>query len=47
MNTEKNQNTAKGVSLLNVCTNCGNEFKPINSMIGEILCKLCLGKQHS
>lgn len=40
--TEKDQNTTKGVSLLNVCTNCGAKFKPINSMINERLCNLCI-----
>ncbi|MDH3658183.1 MAG: hypothetical protein OEM77_08630 [Nitrosopumilus sp.] len=30
------------VVLLNTCTNCGNKFKPVNSMILETLCGLCL-----
>jgi len=47
MNIERNQNTTKGVSLLNTCINCGNEFTPINSMINEKICKLCLEKQQA
>jgi len=34
-----------GVVLINTCTNCGNKFKPVNSMIWESLCDLCLGKK--
>jgi hypothetical protein len=44
INIEKNQNTVKGLRLLNVCTNCKNEFIPKNSMINEKLCKSCLEK---
>ncbi|MEK0337986.1 MAG: hypothetical protein QQN46_07640 [Nitrosopumilus sp.] len=36
-----------GVILLNTCTNCGSEFKPINSMIYETLCDLCQKKTKS
>ena len=43
-NTKNNQSTAKGLRLLNVCTNCENEFIPKNSMINEKLCKLCIEK---
>jgi hypothetical protein len=41
---EKNQNTVKGLSLLNVCANCKKEFIPKYSMINEKLCKSCLEK---
>jgi len=44
INIEKNQNITKGLRLLNVCTNCKNEFIPKNSMINEKLCKSCLEK---
>ncbi|MFB5624695.1 MAG: hypothetical protein ACE5RP_07280 [Nitrosopumilus sp.] len=42
INIEKNQNMVNGLRLLNVCTNCKNEFIPKNSMINEKLCKSCL-----
>jgi hypothetical protein len=44
INTKKNQNIIKGLSLLNICTNCKNEFIPKNSMIYEKICKACLEK---
>lgn len=44
INIEKNQNTVKGLSLLNVCTNCKKEFIPKTSMINEKMCKPCLEK---
>lgn len=44
INTKNNQSTIKGLRLLNVCTNCKNEFIPKNSMINEKLCKSCLEK---
>lgn len=44
INTKNNQSIIKGLRLLNVCTNCKNEFIPKNSMINEKLCKLCLEK---
>lgn len=44
INPEKNQILINGLCLLNVCTNCENEFIPKNSMIDEKLCKLCLEK---
>lgn len=44
INMERNQNITKGLSLLNVCTNCKNEFIPKNSMINEKICKSCLEK---
>lgn len=44
INMERNQNITKGLSLLNVCTNCKNEFIPKNSMINEKLCKPCFEK---
>ena len=30
------------VVLLNTCMNCGNKFKPVNSMMLETLFDLCL-----
>ncbi|MDH5430305.1 MAG: hypothetical protein OEW78_00275 [Nitrosopumilus sp.] len=45
MDIKRNQNTIKGVSLLNTCINCDDDFIPINSMINEKICKLCLEKQ--
>jgi len=30
------------VDLLNTCMTYGNKFKPVNSMISETLCNLCL-----
>lgn len=47
INTKNNQSIIKGLRLLNVCTNCKNEFIPKNSMINEKLCKLCLEKSLS
>jgi hypothetical protein len=47
MKTNNNQSTAKGLRLLNVCTNCKNEFIPKNSMINEKLCKSCLEKESN
>jgi len=44
INTKNNQSIIKGLRLLNVCTNCENEFIPKNSMINEKLCKSCLEK---
>ena len=46
-NYKNNQSTAKGLRLLNVCTNCENEFVPKNSMINEKLCKSCLEKESN
>jgi hypothetical protein len=46
-NSKNNQSTAKGLRLLNVCTNCKNEFIPKNSMINEKLCKSCLEKESN
>ncbi|MCH9657453.1 hypothetical protein K0U27_01945 [archaeon] len=34
----------KGIILLNACTNCGMEFKPINSMTYETSCNSCQEK---
>ena len=39
----QNSRLVSGVTLINACTNCGNKFKPVNSMIWESLCDLCLG----
>jgi len=44
INTKNNQSRIKGLRLLNVCTNCENEFIPKNNMINEKLCKSCLEK---
>jgi len=46
-NTKNNQSTVKGLRLVNVCTNCENEFIPKNSMINEKLCKSCLEKESN
>ena len=46
-NSKNNQSIAKGLRLLNVCTNCKNEFIPKNSMINEKLCKSCLKKESN
>jgi len=38
----QNSNLVNGVVLINICTNCGNKFKPVNGMIWETLCDLCM-----
>ena len=43
----QNSNLVSGVALINACTNCGNKFKPVNSMIWELLCDLCLEKNKT
>ncbi|CAD6524061.1 conserved hypothetical protein [metagenome] len=42
--SQSNQNVSNGIILLNVCTKCGNKFKPKNSMLYELLCNPCLEK---
>lgn len=38
----QNNRLINRVVLINTCTNCGNRFKPVNSMIWETLCDLCI-----
>ena len=42
--TRNSLDVANGVTLLNLCRNCGDKFKPTYSMINELLCDSCLGK---
>ena len=45
MDRENNSEIVDGVVLLNACTNCGNKFRPIRSMMYETLCNLCKNKK--
>ncbi|MGY5149334.1 MAG: hypothetical protein ACW9W3_04650 [Candidatus Nitrosopumilus sp. bin_68KS] len=41
MTDELDENTINRLILQNTCENCGNKFKPINSMTFEKLCSSC------
>ena len=44
---KNNLNAINGVTLLNLCRNCGDEFHPTSSMTNEPLCNSCLEKGKS
>lgn len=41
---KQDNNIAKGVILFNTCMTCNSKFIPVNSMMDELSCTLCLNK---